>query len=74
MLWAIGASIYVQGHGVHLAAALFKHPVEDFMTNHPELMQQPALASELIAIYSYMRDTWEHYIAHYMYALGKTRI
>ncbi|KAI9319455.1 hypothetical protein BX666DRAFT_1474669 [Dichotomocladium elegans] len=24
ILWSIGAAIYVQGHGVHLAAALFK--------------------------------------------------
>lgn len=70
ILWAIGAAIYVQGHSIHLAAALFKHPVQDFMTNHPEFMEQQTYASELTEIYSYMRDTWEHYIAHYMYAFG----
>lgn len=70
ILWAIGAAIYVQGHSIHLAAALFKHPVQDFMTNHPEFMEQQTYASELTEIYSYMRDTWEHYSAHYMYASG----
>lgn len=24
LLWSIGAGIYVQGHGIHLAAAMFK--------------------------------------------------
>ncbi|KAI9319456.1 hypothetical protein BX666DRAFT_1854675 [Dichotomocladium elegans] len=30
----------------------------------------PGAALELTAIYSYMRDLWEHIIAHYMYAFG----
>ncbi|ORY97507.1 hypothetical protein BCR43DRAFT_489898 [Syncephalastrum racemosum] len=70
LLWAIGAAIYVQGHGIHLAAALFKHPVEDFMNAHPELMADATLGPQLTAIYLYMEDLWEHKIAHYMYAFG----
>lgn len=31
----------------------------------------PGVADELEAIYSYMRNFWEHIIAHYMYAFGK---
>lgn len=30
----------------------------------------PEVADELQAIYSYMRNFWEHIIAHYMYAFG----
>lgn len=30
----------------------------------------PDVADELQAIYSYMRNFWEHIIAHYMYAFG----
>ncbi|CDH51315.1 hypothetical protein RO3G_11647 [Lichtheimia corymbifera JMRC:FSU:9682] len=71
ILWAVGAGIYVQGHGVHLSAAMFKHPVQDFINSHPALMAaNPEVADELQAIYSYMRNFWEHIIAHYMYAFG----
>ncbi|CEG63112.1 hypothetical protein RMATCC62417_00314 [Rhizopus microsporus] len=67
LLWSIGAGIYVQGHGIHLAAAMFKHPVQNFNLAHPELVAQYPVLEE---IYSNMRDLWEHVIAHYMYAGG----
>ncbi|CAO3695088.1 unnamed protein product [Rhizopus stolonifer] len=67
LLWSIGAGIYVQGHGIHLAAAMFKHPIQNFNIEHPELVAQYAVLEEM---YSNMRDLWEHYIAHYMYAAG----
>ncbi|KAL0092461.1 hypothetical protein J3Q64DRAFT_1719061 [Phycomyces blakesleeanus] len=67
LLWAIGAGIYVQGHGMHTAAALFKHPIEDFNLAHPELVTQYPILHEM---YLNMEDLWEHKIAHYMYAFG----
>ncbi|KAI9265083.1 hypothetical protein BDA99DRAFT_507668 [Phascolomyces articulosus] len=72
LIWAIGAGIYVQGHGVHLSAALFKHPVQDFIEAHNQTIAaaNPVLVEELESIYSYMRDLWEHDIGHYMYAAG----
>ncbi|KAI7866822.1 hypothetical protein BDF14DRAFT_1808254 [Spinellus fusiger] len=65
--WAIGAGIYVQGHGLHTAAALFKHPIQMFNEDHPELVAQYPILYEM---YLNMEDLWEHKIAHYMYAVG----
>ncbi|KAI8993374.1 hypothetical protein BDB01DRAFT_776107 [Pilobolus umbonatus] len=67
LVWSIGAGIYVQGHGIHTAAALFKHPIQDFNRAHPELVVQYPVLEQM---YSNMRDLWEHDIAHYMYAGG----
>ncbi|CAO3588894.1 unnamed protein product [Absidia cylindrospora] len=67
LFWCLGAGIFVQGHGIHTAAAMFKHPVQDFNLAHPELVSQYPILQQ---IYSYMRDLWEHVIAHYMYAFG----
>ncbi|KAI9470025.1 MAG: hypothetical protein EXX96DRAFT_492065 [Benjaminiella poitrasii] len=39
----------------------------DFNLAHPELVSEYPVLHE---IYSYMRDLWEHYIAHYLYAGG----
>ncbi|CAO3620741.1 unnamed protein product [Cunninghamella blakesleeana] len=67
LIWSWGAGIYVQGHGIHLASAMFKHPVQDFNLAHPDIVAQYPVLQQ---IYSYMRDDWEHIIAHYMYAGG----
>ncbi|KAI8071423.1 hypothetical protein BC940DRAFT_294424 [Gongronella butleri] len=67
LFWSMSMGIFVQGHGVHTAAAMFKHPVQDFNTAHPDIV---AAYPVLQQIYSYMRDVWEHIIAHYMYAIG----
>lgn len=67
LLWSLGAGIYVQFHGIHTAAAMFKHPIQEFNLAHPELVAQ---YPELYEMYSNMRDLWEHYIAHYLYAAG----
>ncbi|KAG0163017.1 hypothetical protein DFQ28_000484 [Apophysomyces sp. BC1034] len=67
LFWSLGAAIFVQGHGVHTAASMFKHPVEDFNDAHPDIVAQYPVLHE---IYLYMEDLWEHYIAHYMYAGG----
>ncbi|CAO3676812.1 unnamed protein product [Rhizopus stolonifer] len=66
-LWSLGAGIYLQGHGIHLAAAMFKHPIQNFNEQHPELVIEYPVLKEM---YSNMRDLWEHSIAHYMYAGG----
>ncbi|RUS25981.1 hypothetical protein BC938DRAFT_471393 [Jimgerdemannia flammicorona] len=67
LLFLVGAAIYVQGHGIHLASAMFKHPIENFNDAHPDLvLQYPVLYD----IYLDMEDLWEHKVAHYMYAFG----
>ncbi|KAL1917040.1 uncharacterized protein VTP21DRAFT_5238 [Calcarisporiella thermophila] len=67
LLFMMSAAIYVQFHGVHTASAMFKHPVEQFNDDHPELVQQFPV---LYDIYLWMEDIWEHKIAHYLYAFG----
>jgi len=67
MLFMISAAIYQQGAGFHSAANMFKHPVEEVITVHPEAA---TAYPELKEIYSWMRDLWEHKISHYMYAVG----
>ncbi|SAL94849.1 hypothetical protein [Absidia glauca] len=67
LFWALGAGIFVQGHGLHTAAAMFKHPVQDFNVAHPDAVAEYPV---LYQIYSNMRDLWEHIVAHYMYAFG----
>ncbi|KAJ3298015.1 hypothetical protein HK104_011239 [Borealophlyctis nickersoniae] len=66
-LFMIFAAIYQQGAGFHSAANMFKHSVEQFAEDHPEVAAQ---YPDLKDIYSWMRDTWEHVISHYMYAAG----
>ncbi|KAI8089140.1 uncharacterized protein BX664DRAFT_332283 [Halteromyces radiatus] len=67
LFWSLGAALFVQGHGLHTASAMFKHPVQDFNLAHPDIVDQYPVLQQ---IYSYMRDLWEHIIAHYMYAFG----
>ncbi|KAG2185039.1 hypothetical protein INT43_000952 [Umbelopsis isabellina] len=67
IIWAIGAGIYVQGHGIHLAAAMFKHPIQQFNLDNLDLVAQYPILNEM---YLNMEDLWEHKIAHYMYAFG----
>ncbi|KAI8087834.1 uncharacterized protein B0P05DRAFT_465276 [Gilbertella persicaria] len=67
LLWSFGAAIYCQFHGVHTAAALFKHPIEDFNAAYPDLVIQYPVLQEM---YLNMENLWEHYIAHYLYAAG----
>ncbi|RKO87335.1 hypothetical protein BDK51DRAFT_17426 [Blyttiomyces helicus] len=59
-------ALYGQGAGFHSAANMFKHPVKDLIDNNPTNPDVETLTD----IYSWMRDTWEHIIAHYMYAVG----
>lgn len=61
------SSIYQQGAGFHSAANMFKHPISNFNDAHPELV---LLYPELVEIYQWIRDKWEHEISHYMYAAG----
>ncbi|KAI9207819.1 uncharacterized protein BJ171DRAFT_255699, partial [Polychytrium aggregatum] len=67
VFFAVAASIYQQGAGFHSAARMFKHPIQSFNTANPDLVTQ---YPQLNAIYVWMRTTWEHYIGHYMYAIG----
>lgn len=46
---------------------IIKHPIQDFNLAHPELVAEYPVLYEM---YSNMRDLWEHYIAHYLYAGG----
>lgn len=67
LAFMVCAAVYVEGHAMHLSAAMFKHSVEFVVTTYPDsAIQYPMLP----LIYSYMRDRWEHIYGHYMYAFG----
>ncbi len=61
------SAIYQQGAGLHSGAALFKKPVKIYR-NTFETTSINYIS--LNAIYSWIRDTWEHEISHYIYAAG----
>ena len=61
------AALYVEGHGIHLTANMLKHPVEDFMNAHPDVV---AAHPDITNVYDYFRTTWEHEAGHYLYATG----
>lgn len=67
VFFMILAAIYVEGHGLHTAAAMFKDPIKALYTNQP---QAAVDYPELKEIYSYIRDDWQHIYAHYIYAVG----
>ncbi len=66
ILFGISAAIYQQGSGFHSAANMFKHSVEALAKDAAVVAQYPAIRD----VYSWMRDDWEHLIAHYMAAVG----
>lgn len=72
-LFAVCWSIYQQGAGFHSAANLFKNVVEDaIIVANSTSNGNPALGTPVsyLDVYSYLRNEWEHLIAHYMYAAG----
>ncbi|KAI8803723.1 hypothetical protein BJ742DRAFT_489663 [Cladochytrium replicatum] len=66
LLFAFGAAIYQQGAAFHSAAAMFKHPVADYVKQNPDSPDFEYWND----FYVWIRTTWEHVIAHYAYALG----
>ncbi|KAI8917404.1 hypothetical protein BC831DRAFT_142705 [Entophlyctis helioformis] len=62
----VSAALYQQGAGFHSAANMFKHAIETVL----EEPKAAELYPILVDIKSWMRDTWEHIISHYMYAVG----
>ncbi|TPX38796.1 hypothetical protein SeMB42_g06563 [Synchytrium endobioticum] len=66
MAWALAAAVYQQGAGLHSGANMFKHVVEDAAMLDPDAPDAVLLRDG----YAWMRTTWEHYVAHYLYAAG----
>ncbi|KAJ3052990.1 hypothetical protein HK097_005256 [Rhizophlyctis rosea] len=66
-LFMVASAIYQQGAGFHSASVMYKHTVEVLVDRHPEIT---TTYPEINAIYSYIRNLWQHIIAHYMYAIG----
>ncbi|KAJ3007403.1 hypothetical protein HKX48_009173 [Thoreauomyces humboldtii] len=67
VLFMFASGIYSQGAGFHSAAVMFKHPLKLFMDDQPGLVATYPFFSKY---YAWQRTTWEHTIAHYLYALG----
>ena len=66
--FAFGAALYQQGAGYHSASTMFKHAVETIqVTPNATSAVGAAIAADMR---HWMRETWEHWIAHYMYAAG----
>lgn len=63
------SAVYQQGAGLHSGAALFKKPVKLLRNTFPK---DSGNYNALDDIYSWIRDEWEHVIAHYIYAAGGT--
>ncbi|KAL2919728.1 hypothetical protein HK105_200642 [Polyrhizophydium stewartii] len=63
----VSAAIYQQGAGFHSASNMFKHAVQTAIAEGTAGTPQYQL---LLDIKSWIRDTWEHLISHYMYAVG----
>ncbi|KAI8910882.1 hypothetical protein EDD86DRAFT_173192, partial [Gorgonomyces haynaldii] len=66
VLFGVSVALYQQGAGFHSASNMFKHSVETLSKNATAAQQYP----QLVDIYQWMRDEWEHLISHYMYAVG----
>ncbi|TPX32200.1 hypothetical protein SmJEL517_g04643 [Synchytrium microbalum] len=67
LCFTVSAAIYQQGAGFHSAANMFKHVFEDALAI-------PSTSGALTVLlndgYVYTRTTWEHYVGHYLYAIG----
>jgi hypothetical protein len=59
--------LYQQGAGFHSASNMFKHSINTVIQDFPSSSISYPI---LLDVKSWMRDTWEHYISHYMYAIG----
>jgi hypothetical protein len=67
LAFMIFIAIYVEGHGIHTAATIFKDPLKYLMTKQPQSAQQYPLIQQT---YSYIRDDWQHVYSHYIYLIG----
>jgi hypothetical protein len=66
IVFSVAVSCYQQGAGLHSGAAMFKDAVETVKDLEGAVEQFPILEN----IYEYIRDVWQHLIAHYIYASG----
>ena len=67
IIFLLSAVLYQQGAGFHSAANMFKHSIETLIEEYPvSSVQYPII----LEIKSWMRDTWEHEISHYMVRLS----
>ncbi|KAI8821318.1 uncharacterized protein EV422DRAFT_37713 [Fimicolochytrium jonesii] len=66
-LFMLAATLYTTGAAFHSAAAMFKHPLADFILTHADLVVAYPFLTDLLL---WIRTTWEHNVSHYMYAAG----
>lgn len=71
MAFMVSIAVYVEGHGLHTAATIFKDPLKYLMKNSPETRTQYPLIPQT---YSYIRDDWEHIYSHYIYLVGAVAV
>jgi hypothetical protein len=69
LIFVIAMGVYVEGHGLHTAATIFKDPVKVAAQNLQQSQGTPT-TPPLEEIYSYIRDKWQHVYSHYIYAAG----
>jgi hypothetical protein len=67
LIFIVGAAVYVEGHGIHTAATIFKDPLKYLMKTQPASKTQYPLIPQT---YSYIRDDWQHLYSHYIYVSG----
>ena len=65
-VFAACAAVYQQGAGFHSASILFKSSIVTLRNQDGAVAAYPIIEE----IYDWMRNEWEHLIAHYMYAAG----
>lgn len=64
--FAVFVAIYQQGAGFHSAATMFKNSIVTLKNQDNSTTLFPIITE----IYQWQRDTWEHRVAHYIYASG----
>lgn len=67
VIFIVCAAVYVEGHGLHTAAAMFKDPLKFLITSQPASAITYPILKET---YDYLRDDWEHIYSHYIYLAG----
>lgn len=61
-LYLFGCSLYLQGGAFHSAATMFKNALQTIRDDRDD--------DSLDALNYYIRNVWEHGVAHYLYAVG----
>ena len=63
IVFSFACALYQQGAGFHSAANMFKNSIAP-------IYESVDTTPEIVKIYDWMRNVWEHLISHYIYAAG----